>query len=300
MNLKKGYKGYSSFQYLKAGEDYKVFDMADQFNSFVGHHDLLSMNEEEKLRVKEIVDKYLMVSLHEHAILYPRNMEEMFDYIREGRTMVPYRALAESNWDCIFDNMLSGVCTIHSKHGWKFNEVIYDLAMRLEDISHQDFMIRCERTSDILQAKAEGKIAWVPVVEGASMLENEVDRVDILHGLGFRMMGITYNEANTLGSGLKEVNDGGLTYFGRKVVERMNAVGMLIDCSHCGPRTTLDVIEASSKPLIISHVGARSLWNSKRLTCDNIFKACAERGGLLGVEGAPHTTITKERPEQSL
>ena len=74
------------------------------------------------------------------------------------------------------------------------------------------------------------------------MIENEVDRLDVLYGFGVRQIGIAYSEANYLGSGLKERGDGGLTYFGEKAVERMNKLGIAIDISHSGDRTALDVI----------------------------------------------------------
>jgi membrane dipeptidase len=132
------------------------------------------------------------------------------------------------------------------------------------------------------------------------MIENELDRIEILYGFGVRALGVAYSEANALGSGLKEARDGGLTFFGRKAVERMNKVGMLIDCSHAGPQTTLDTISCSRKPIVLSHVGARSLWASKRMAPDEVFRACADKGGLIGVEAAPHTTLTKENPRHSL
>lgn len=294
MELKKGYKGYKSFQYLKPGKDYKEFELTDEFNSIAGHNEYYPLNPDEEERVKEIVAKYPMISLHEHAIVYPRDLKQLFEYIRENRTITPYLALAQSNWDCVFDNLLDGVCAINSKHAWKWNDVIDDYAMRCSDLAHQDFLVRCEKVEDILRCKEEGKIAWVPVVEGAAILENEVDRVDLLYGLGIRMMGITYSEGNTLGSGLKEDTDGGLTHFGRAVVKRMNDIGMAIDTAHCGSKTTMDVINASEKPIAISHVGARALWNIKRLESDEVLKACADKGGILGIEAAPHTTITSE------
>ena len=104
------------------------------------------------------------------------------------------------------------------------------------------------------------------------MIENELDRIEILYGFGVRLLGVTYSEANALGSGLKESNDGGLTSFGRKAVDRMNKVGMLIDCSHAGDRTTLDTIKVSRKPIILSHIGARALWNSNRLAPDDVLR----------------------------
>jgi membrane dipeptidase len=153
---------------------------------------------------------------------------------------------------------------------------------------------------DILRAHREGRVAWIASLEGAAMIENELDRIEILYGLGVRALGITYSEANALGSGLKEPADGGLTTFGRRAVERMNKVGMLIDCAHCGDRTTLDVIAASRKPIVLSHIGARALWDSNRLAPDEVLTACADRGGVIGVEAAPHTTITRVHPRHSL
>jgi len=132
------------------------------------------------------------------------------------------------------------------------------------------------------------------------MIEHEVDRIDLLYGFGVRALGITYSESNALGNGLKERRDGGLTAFGRKAVERMNKVGMLIDCSHCGDQTTLDTIEWSEKPILLSHIGARALWESNRLAPDEVLVACAEKGGVIGIEAAPHTTLTKNHRSHSL
>jgi membrane dipeptidase len=99
---------------------------------------------------------------------------------------------------------------------------------------------------------------------------------------------------------LKEARDGGLTAFGKKAVERMNQVGMLIDCSHCGDQTTLDVVEASRKPIVLSHIGARALWNTSRMAPDDVLKACADKGGIIGIEAAPHTTLTAAHPRHNL
>jgi membrane dipeptidase len=124
--------------------------------------------------------------------------------------------------------------------------------------------------------------------------------VDVLYGLGVRAMGITYSESNALGSGLKETGDGGLTQFGRRVVRRMNQLGMTIDTAHCGDRTAADAIEMSEKPTLISHVGARALWNTNRMMPDDVLRACGAKGGVIGVEAAPHTTLTHNHPLHSI
>ena len=292
MALKKGYKGYKSYDYLVPGDDYKVFELAEERNEFEPY--LIPLTAEQETFMNAVLEKHPVISLHEHPFCFPKKIEETFDYAREGRSFTAFRALAESNLDCVFDNLLDGCCLITSKHGWKWYDVIYDLGLRLADIAHQDFLIRCEKVEDIYRAKAEGKVAWVPVIEGCAMLENEPDRIDMLYGFGVRLLGITYSESNSLGSGLREENDGGLTLLGRQMVERMNKVGMAIDCAHVGDKTTMDVIEASSKPIMLSHTGARALWNSKRLKADDVLKACAAKGGIIGIEAAPHTTITEK------
>ncbi len=86
--------------------------------------------------------------------------------------------------------------------------------MRMSDLAHQDYVIKAEAVEDILRAHETGRVAHVFGLEAATMIENEVDRIDVLYGFGVRQIGIAYSEANTLGSGLKERGDGGLTYFG--------------------------------------------------------------------------------------
>ena len=292
--LKSGYKGYKAYQFLEPGVDYTAFELAAEGNEF-GEY-IIDLTPEQEEFYEHVIAAHPMISLHEHPFCFPKHIEQTFDQVREGRSFTAYRALAESTWDCVFDNLMDGCCMISSKHGWKWNDVIYDLGMRLADIAHQDFLIKCEKVDDIFRAKAEGKVAWVPVVEGAAMLENEVDRVDVLYGMGVRLMGITYSESNGCGSGLKEKSDGGLTFFGAQVVERMNKVGMAIDAAHVGDKTTMDIIECSKKPIFISHTGARALWNSNRLKPDSVLRACADKGGVIGIEAAPHTTITEKNP----
>src|SRR6266498_4146521 len=103
-----------------------------------------------------------------------------------------------------------------------------------------------------------------------------------------------------LGCGLREKNDGGLTEFGRAAVERMNKLGIAIDISHSGDQTSLDTIQVSSKPIFITHAGARGLCETARMKPDSVLKTCAERGGVIGIEAAPHTTLTKAHPKHSI
>ncbi len=298
MSLTKQGTTYESFSYLEKGRDYRVFELANEIDRVESH--LVPLTSEEEARVQRVVDDNVMISLHEHLGIFPADIHESPAYTHEGRMATAFRGLANAHWDAVFDNLMDGILNIESKSGWKWTEVLHDLGMRLCDLAHQDFVIHCTSVDDILRAHDEGRIAWIASIEGAAMIENELDRIDILYGFGVRALGVTYSEANALGSGLREPRDGGLTVLGERAVERMNRLGMLIDCSHCGDQTTLDVIERSEKPIIISHIGARALWDSNRMAPDSVIEACAAKGGVIGVEAAPHTTITRQNSTHSL
>lgn len=298
MSLTKIGTDYESFSYLERGHDFKGFDLSSQLDRVAPYAIELTSAEEE--RAKTLTEQNVFVSLHEHLGVFPADITESPAYCHEGRMATAFQGLARAQWDAVFDNLMDGILNIESQHGWKWTEVLHDLGMRLCDLAHQDFVFHCTRVGDIERAHADGRLAWIASIEGSAMIENELDRIDILYGFGVRALGITYSESNALGSGLREPRDGGLTVFGKRAVERMNKVGMLIDCSHCGDQTTLDVIEASEKPIILSHIGARALWDSNRLAPDEVLEACARKGGVIGIEAAPHTTITRNNTTHSI
>lgn len=294
----KRYRDYRSFQYLESGVDYKDFDIAKEIGRVESYRIPLSESEEE--RVNELYRKCIVISLHDHTLRLPTDLAHLAEWSRQGRTATAYEGLNASCIDAVFDNLMDAFACITSKSGWRFEDVVYDLGMRLSDIAHQDFVIKCERVKDILRAHDEGEIAFIPSIECSTPIEKELDRIDVLYGLGIRMMGIAYSESNMLGSGLKEENDGGLTYFGHQAVDRMNKIGMAIDIAHSGDKTSLDTIKASQKPVFISHAGARGVWNSKRMRSDETIKACAKRGGVIGIEAAPHTTVSSRHPQMNI
>lgn len=298
MSLKKKYDGYTSFSYLEPDADYKVFELADELERVPPYR--VPLSEDQEARCTALVERCLFVSMHEHLGVFPERIEETPEYVRHGRMATAFEGLAASHWDAVFDNLMDGICTIHSRSGWQWDDVLHDLGMRLCDLAHQDFLIHCLRIGDVQRAHDEGRVAWIASMEGAAMIEHDLDRIDLLHGFGLRSLGITYSESNALGNGLKEDRDGGLTKFGRRAVERMNKVGLLIDCSHCGDQTTLDTVEWSEKPIVLSHIGARELWNSNRLAPDDVMEAVAAKGGVIGIECAPHTTLTKNNRRHNL
>ena len=117
---------------------------------------------------------------------------------------------------------------------------------------------------------------------------DDIGLVEVLHRLGMRFMQLTYNNQSLLATGCYEAEDGGLTRMGREVVREMNRVGMVIDMSHSGERSTLEAIEHSTRPITITHANPASWHPARRNKSDIVLKALAESGGMLGLSLYPH------------
>jgi membrane dipeptidase len=296
----KRYTGYTAYSYLEEGVDFPARAWAKQVGR-VPPYQGLDLSEAQEERARRLLTDEIVISLHDHPQVFPENLKgELREHIRTGREPTGYEGLARSGMTAVFDNCMDGTCCISSDAGWKYTDVLFDLGVRMSDLAHQDYVVKAETVQDIKSAQETGRIALVFGLEAATMIENEVDRLDVLYGFGVRQIGIAYSEANMLGSGLKERGDGGLTYFGERAVRRMNQLGLAIDVSHSGDRTSLDVINASTQPIFITHCGSREVWPIARMKPDAILKACAERGGVLGLEAAPHTSLSREHPRHSL
>ena len=298
MGRNKKYDGYKPYQYLEPGRDYREFKLRRAVIPEWWEPVPISKSEEE--RFEKVMESSVVIDLHAHPDISPEDPAENRDFDREGRNFLAYEALAASGLDCVFDNMQDGSSFINTKNGWDWNSTLHDLGMRLCDIAHQDFLIHCKRANDIERAHREGRLAWVSVLESASCIENEVDRLDVLYGLGVRSIGVNYSESNMLGSGLKEHMDGGLTDFGYDALVRMNKLGFLVDVSHTSDQTALEVIELSKDPIIVSHAGARTLTPTTRMFPDEVIQALAEHGGVMAIEAAPNLTVTEKHPLHSV
>ncbi len=147
--------------------------------------------------------------------------------------------------------------------------------------------------ADLDRAKAEGKSAVIVGVQNAEHFRS-VEDVKLFHQLGQRCAQLTYNSQNLLGSGGTERVDGGLSDFGAAIVQAMNEVGMLVDVSHCGDRTTLDAIALSAGPIAITHSNCRALNDHPRLKTDEAIRALAAKGGVIGITGVRNFVRDRE------
>jgi len=141
--------------------------------------------------------------------------------------------------------------------------------------------------SDIRAAKADGVTAIVIHFQGADPIEDELDFLNAFHACGLRVMQLTYNARNRLGDGCFEPTDAGLSKFGRKVIKRMEELSIAVDLAHAGVRTTLDAATVATKPIFISHANARALCDTPRNATDEMIRAVAASGGVIGVCAAP-------------
>ncbi len=288
MGRNKIWNGYTSWSYLEPGLDFDSYPLEKQVERVPKYDFGLSKTQEE--RVEELIEKNIIIDLHEHTHVYPEGYPSKNAELFHDRRYKAFEGLAFSGIDAVFDNC---VCP-------SFDQAIKFIGMDQCDLAHQDFLIPALKFDDITKAFKEGKVAIIYTLETATALDRDLNRVDIFFGLGVRSMGVVYSDSNLLGSGLSELGDGGLTNFGYDVVKRMNKTGMIIDVSHAGDRTAMETIEASDKPVLISHCGTRTLTNNSRMLPDNVLQTCAEKGGVIGVEVAGFAPRTKKYPEASI
>jgi membrane dipeptidase len=147
-----------------------------------------------------------------------------------------------------------------------------------------DKFLLVRRADDVLEAKRTGRMAITFDLEGMNALNGDSSLVALYYRLGVRQMLTAYNKNNLAGGGCHD-KDTGLTAFGRRVIAEMNRVGMLVDCSHTGYRTTMDIMEAATQPVIFSHSNPKTLRAHGRNITDDQMRACAKTGGVIGVTG---------------
>lgn len=188
----------------------------------------------------------------------------------------------------LLEFLAAGVSCVSVNVGYAPQDTAGTLAI-LESFRRQlgadDRFLLATSPADVQAAHSAGRLAVVFDLEDANPLGGNLDLVEQYHHLGVRTLAPTYNNANIAGSGCLDTADGGLTRFGRALVAEMNRVGMVVDGSHCGIRTSLDLCATSSRPVIFSHVCMRTVWDHPRNITDEQARACAATGGVIGITG---------------
>ena len=153
---------------------------------------------------------------------------------------------------------------------------------------HPDLIFKGLTGEDVRRAQQTGKTAVFFGFQNPSPIEDDIGLIEICHQLGIRFMQLSYNNQSLLATGCYEAEDPGLTRFGKQAVAEMNRVGLVIDMSHSAERSTLEAIDASSRPIAITHANPHWWHPALRNKSDAVLKSLTARGGMLGFSLYPH------------
>jgi len=213
--------------------------------------------------------------------------------------------LQYSNWNrAIFKQLHEGgVTMVHATV--VYHEQIRETLLRISEWNklfeeNADLIMPVKSASDIVLAKKRGKVGVMFGAQNCSPIEDDIGMIEVMRELNLMIMQLTYNNQSLLACGCYEANDSGVTRFGKQAILEMNRVGMIIDMSHSGEKSTLDAIEISQRPIVISHANPNSFHEAKRNKSDKVLTALAESGGLLGfslypfhLKNGPNCTLTE-------
>ena len=201
--------------------------------------------------------------------------------------------LQYANWsEKIFRQMQAG--GVHGVHVTiSYHENFREMVLNIEQWNRwfEDYseLIFLGRTGDdVRRAARENRTAIFFGFQNPSPIEDDIGLIEICHMLGARFMQLTYNNQSLLATGCYEDEDTGVTRFGKQAIAEMNRVGLVIDMSHSGERSTLEAVEISSRPIAITHANPHWWQPALRNKSDDVLKALTGSGGMLGFSVYPH------------
>ncbi len=160
---------------------------------------------------------------------------------------------------------------------------------------HSDLVLQVKSVADIRRAKEMDRVGLILGFQDTEPLGDNIRLLNVYQAVGVRIIQLTYNFENRVGFGCQAPEDQGLKPFGREVVAEMNRLGLLIDLSHCGERTTREAIELSEKPVAITHANSKATLDHPRNKSDEVIQALAARGGVIGAVAVP-AMLTRDFP----
>jgi len=201
--------------------------------------------------------------------------------------------------DRVFENLhLGGVTAANTTvAAWQGPAETLDLIGKMfqQLDKHSSIASHIESVADISKAKSNSQVGCIFGLQDTAPIGDQPHLLKVYHKLGIRIIQLTYNTENSVGYGCQSPEDRGLTDFGRQVIAEMNRLGILIDLSHCGLRTTLDAIEASEQPVAITHANPSSQFPHPRNKTDEIIKNLAAKSGVIGALSFP-AMLTEDLP----
>lgn len=206
-----------------------------------------------------------------------------------------YDNYVEAWKQCGVDCVSWTVGPMHSKP-YSFEGVFHNFSFMTYLLDHkQDFFVKILKAADIENAKKQGKKGILLSFQSMQHIGTDIDLVELYYMQGIRVMQLTYNSKNPVGTGCTAVRDRGLTEFGKEVVHKMNELGILVDVSHCGAQTSKDAVNNSMDPIIASHTFSKNLYEHDRGKSDEFLQAVGEKGGYIGILAVPGFLTTNQK-----
>lgn len=224
-----------------------------------------------------------VASLHDHPVRLPVPLtgEQWQLHVdeRQGTDVLAGHELAGAGYQLIYASSLS--------------EPNFDTVLRWADSFRAQLEaigFRIAERGDVFES---GTSTVVLALEDLVPIGDDLSKLDQLAAIGVRSAGLSYNTGSALGAGLSEERDTGLTALGVEAVSIMNELGMAVDVSHASDRCALEAAEITTRPLLLTHAGARACWPTSRMKSDEVIRAVSGTGGLIGIEAAPGSTRTR-------
>ena len=210
-----------------------------------------------------------------------------------ARSTIRIDALQYCNWsDKIFRQMREGgLDAVHVTicYHENFRETVANIeAWNRRFERHRDLIMPGRVAADVHEAHRSNRTAIFFGFQNCSPIEDDIGLVEICHALGARFMQLSYNNQSLLATGCYESEDPGITRMGRGVIKEMNRVGLVVDMSHSAERSTIEAIEISERPIVVSHANPSAWHPARRNKSDRLLAALAESGGMLGLSLYPH------------
>ncbi|MGC4036994.1 MAG: dipeptidase [Chitinophagaceae bacterium] len=257
-----------------------------------------SMQSTQAQSYKKIHEQAIVVDTHNDILMKAVDRRISFDKNLTGKTHSDLARWKKGGLDV---EIFSVYCDGDAKNPFAYANKEMD-SLDAVAARNPDKIVKAYSTNDILKIVKQHKIAAMFGVEGGHMIEDDLGKLDSLYKRGARYLTLTHNIAPSWatsaaeetaspnpskGGALDSVKPKGLNEFGRRVVKRMNELGMLIDVSHNGEQTFWDVIQLTTKPIIASHSSVYNLTPHRRNLKDDQIKAIAKNGGVIQINFNP-------------
>jgi membrane dipeptidase len=203
------------------------------------------------------------------------------------------------HWQEAYASWASGgasACVVSVAAWESCRETLDRIGEVLRLVRERDELCLATDTAGIRAAKRDGKLAAILHFQGTLPFEYDLDLAEIYWRLGVRVVQMAYNVRSPAADGCEEPGDAGLSRFGRQLVAELNRLGIVVDVSHTGHASSMDAVEASTAPSIASHSNAAAVHPSRRNLQDDLIKAIAASGGVIGINGYPAFVADTTRP----